>query len=112
MEVRRGVPVLKQVYHIEDVRVRSYTALRNLYVLAHAVFYLVSHVLGAKARLNLLFKKVCEKAQRFYEVASFYQYAVADGVYRLLFARPVLPAREPRPTKRRQLLLAFARPPN
>jgi len=103
---------LKQAYHLEDVRVRSYTALRNLYVLAHAVFYFVSQVLGAKARLNLLFKKVCEKAQRFYEVASFFQYALADGIHRLLFARPVLPAREPPPTHSRQLLLRFAKPPD
>jgi len=103
---------LKQAYHLEDVRVRSYTALRNVYVLAHAVFYFVSHVLGAKARLNLLFKKVCEKAKRFYEVASFYQYAVADGIHRLLFARPIVPASEPPVPKRRQRLLAFAKPPD
>ena len=103
---------LKQAYHLEDVRVRSYTALRNLYVLAHAVFYFISRVLGGKARLNLLFKKVCEKAKRFYEVASFYQYAVADGIHRLLFARPILLAREPPRTKGRQLLFTFARPPN
>ena len=88
---------------------RSHTALRDLYVLAHAVFYFVRHALGRKPRLNLLFKRVCEKAKRFYEVASFYQYAVADGIHRRLFARPVLPAQQPRPTKSRQLLLAFAR---
>ncbi len=41
--------------YVEDARVRSYRALRNTYVLDHAVFYLVSAVLGAKARLNLGF---------------------------------------------------------
>lgn len=90
------------------MRVRSYAALRNLYVLAHAVFYFVSHVLGAKARVNLLFKKVCEKAKRFYEVAGFYQYAVADGIHRLLFG----PTPQPALSKRRQLLPSFARPPS
>ena len=30
---------IKQSYHLEDVRVRSYTALRNVYALVHAAFY-------------------------------------------------------------------------
>jgi len=78
-------PLLKQSYTLEDVRVRSYTALRNTCVLAHAIFYFVSVVIGAKVKMNLIFKKVCEKAKRFCEVATFYQYTVADGIHRLLF---------------------------
>ena len=76
---------IKQSYHLEDVRVRSYTALRNTYALVHAVFYFVSVVVGTKTKLNLIFKKVCEKAKRFYEVTTFFQYAIADGIHRLLF---------------------------
>ncbi len=68
------------------MRVRSCAALRNLYVLVHATFYFVSAVIAAKAKLNLILKKVCEKAKRFYEVATFFHYAVADGIHRLLFA--------------------------
>ena len=70
---------LKQSYHLEDVRVRSYTALRNTYALIHAILYFVTVVIGTKAKLNLIFKKVREKAKRFYAVTSFYQYAGADG---------------------------------
>jgi hypothetical protein len=77
---------IKQSYHLEDVRVRRYTALRNTYALVHAIFYFVSVIIGAKARLNLIFKKVWQKARRFYEIATFFQYAVADGIHRLLFA--------------------------
>lgn len=103
---------LKQAYGVEDVRVRSYTALRNLYVLAHAVFYFVSRELGQKARLSILFKKVCEKAKRFFETPSFFHYALADGIHRLLFERPLAPAaRAPEPDDR-QGLLPFARPPD
>ena len=65
---------------------RSYTALRNTSALVHAILYFVSVVIGAKAKMNLLFKKVCEKAKRFYEVATFYRYAVADGLHRRVFA--------------------------
>jgi len=103
---------LKQGYNLEDVRVRSYTALRNTYALVHAILYFVSVVIGAKAKMNLIFKKVCEKAKRFYEVATFYQYAVADGIHRLLFASRAGP-RTPPPRKRTgQLVFAFLRPPS
>jgi len=38
---------VKQSYHLEDVRVRSYIALRNIYALVHAIFYFVNVVIGA-----------------------------------------------------------------
>ena len=38
-----------------------------------------------RAKWCLIFKKVCQKARRFCEVASFLQYVVADGIHRLLF---------------------------
>ena len=56
---------IKQIHQLQDMRVRSYVALRNLYVLVHATFYFVSAVIAAKAKLNLILKKVCEKAKRF-----------------------------------------------
>jgi hypothetical protein len=77
---------LKQSYNLEDVRVRDYAALRNVYALLNAVLYFVSVVIGTKARLSLLFRELCVKARRFFAVAGFYQYAVADGIHRLLFA--------------------------
>jgi len=79
--------------------------------LVHAILYFVSVVIGAKAKMNLIFKKVCEKAKRFYEVAMFYQYAVADDIHRLLFASRT-GARMPSPrTRTGQLVLAFLKPP-
>ena len=101
---------IKQSYHLEDVRVRSYTALRNTYALVHAIFYFVSVVIGTKAKLNLVFKKVCEKAKRFYEVATFFQYAVADGIHRLLFGSRTGP-HEPAPEVfTGQLVFDFLKP--
>jgi hypothetical protein len=102
---------LKQSYQLEDVRVRSYVGLRNLYVLVQAVFYFVSVVIGAKAKLNLIFKKVCAKAKRFYEVANFFQYAVADGIHRLLFASRTGPHHARPPRENGQLAFSFAHPP-
>ena len=102
---------VKQAYGLEDVRVRSCVALRNVYVLVMAVLYFVSVVIGAKAKLNLIFKQVCEKAKRFYEIATFYPYAVADGIHRLLFSSPSGPLPPPPPSDPGQLVLAFAKPP-
>jgi len=102
---------VKQSYNLEDVRVRSYTALRNMYALVHAVSYFVSVVIGQKAKLNLILKRVCEKAKRFYEVATFFQYAVADGIHRLLFASRCGPKTSPPPPHDGQLKFRFARPP-
>ena len=103
---------LKQAYHMEDVRVRSYAALRNTYVLVHAVMYFVSVVIGTKARLTILFKKLCEKAKRFFEIATFFHYAVADGIHRVLFGSPLHSPRQPTGPPDLQRRFAFARPPS
>lgn len=76
---------LKHEYHLEDIRVRRYNALRNTVIFLHAVFYFISVYLGRRLRLNILLSKIIEKAKRFFEVPVFKHYAVADGIYRLLF---------------------------
>ena len=101
----------KQAYQLEDVRVRSYVAIRNVYALVTAVLYFVSVVIGARAKMSLIFKRLCEKAKRFYEIATFYQYAVADGIHRLLFGSRGGPAPVPPPSEPGQLFLAFVKPP-
>ena len=101
---------IKQSYRLEDVRVRSYTALRNTYALVHAVFYFVSVVVGTKTKLNRLFKKVCEKAKRFYEVTTFFQYAIADGIHSLLFASRTGPHEPPTRPFTGQLTFDFLNP--
>jgi hypothetical protein len=82
-----GFRFIKQSYQLEDVRVRSLVALRNTVVIVHAIFYFVSVVLGERLRMGILLSKLCAKALRFFEIPSFKQYAVADGIYRTLFGR-------------------------
>ena len=100
---------IKQAYNLEDVRVMSYRALRNMVVLVQAVFYFVSVELGKKLRLNILLKKIFERAKRFFEIPDFKHYAIADGIYRLLFASRtgIIPS-PVRPRQNGQLLLPFA----
>jgi len=51
------------------------------------VFFFVSVVLGAAAKLRILLKKVYEKSKRLFEIPPFKQYAICDGIYNLLFGR-------------------------
>ena len=100
---------IQQAYNLEDVRVLSYRGLRNMLVLVQAVFYFISVELGKRLKLNLLLKKIYEKAKRFFEVPDFRHYAIADGIYRILFASKtgIMPNMLRREDKG-QLLLPFA----
>ncbi|MFB0506261.1 MAG: transposase [Thermodesulfobacteriota bacterium] len=66
-----GYRFIKQAYNLEDIRALSYTALKNMMVLVQAVFYFVSVELGKKLKLNILLKKIYEKAKRFFEIPDF-----------------------------------------
>lgn len=76
---------LKHEYHIEDVRVQSYKALRSMIVLIHAVYYFLSIYLGRRLKMGILLSKIFVKAKRFFAIPAFKQYALADGIYRILF---------------------------
>ena len=71
--------------NLRDIRVLSYTALRNKFLLVQAVIYFVSAELRKKIKLNLLLKKIYETAKRFFGIPEFRQYAIADGIYKVLF---------------------------
>ena len=75
---------LKHEYKLEDVRTRRYKAIRNTAVLLHAVFYFISVYLGRRLK-KILLQRILEKAKRFFQTPVFKQYAIADGIYRLLF---------------------------
>jgi hypothetical protein len=94
----------------ELIRNSQLVGLRNIYALVHAIFYFVSVVIGAKAKLNLIFKKVCEKAKRFYEITPFFQCAIADGIHRLLFASRTGPHEPPTRPPTGQLAFPFLNP--
>lgn len=85
-KIEESFRFIKQSYNLEDIRVQSYNSLRNLVVLVLGVFYFVCVELGKKLRLNILLRKIYRKAKRFFGIPSFKHYAIADGVYALLFA--------------------------
>jgi hypothetical protein len=84
-KIEESYRFLKSSYHIEDVRVRSCVGLRNLAALVMAAFYFLAVVLGARFELSILLRRVLAKVRRFFEVPEFKFYALADGLFRILF---------------------------
>lgn len=103
---------IKQAYQLEDVRVRSYAGLRNIYVLVHAVTYFVGVVIGSGMRLRFLFQAICSASRRLFDIARFYHYAVADGIHRTLFATTTPFHAQPSRAQPNQQRFAFDLPPS
>lgn len=76
---------IKQCYNLEDIRVRHYTSIRNMVVLILAVSYFASVYLKDNLKLTLLVERVYLVSKRFFGVPTFFNYAIADGLYNLLF---------------------------
>ena len=76
---------IKQCYNLEDVRVRSYISIRNIVVLVLAVSYFASVYLGQSIKLKMLVERIFIVSKRFFGVPSFFNYAIADGIFNLLY---------------------------
>jgi hypothetical protein len=76
---------IKQCYNLEDIRVRHYTSIRNMVVLILAVSYFAAVYLGDNLKLKMLVQRIYLVSKRFFGVPTFFNYAIADGLYNLLF---------------------------
>jgi hypothetical protein len=76
---------IKQCYNLEDIRVRHYTAIRNMTALVLAVAYFASVYLKDNLKLKMLVERVYLVSKRFFGVPTFFNYAIADGLHNLLF---------------------------
>jgi len=77
---------IKQCYNLEDIRVRHYTSIRNTVALTLAVSYFAAIYLKDNLRLKVLVERIYLVSKRFFGVPTFFNYAVADGLYNLLFS--------------------------
>lgn len=75
---------IKQSYNLEDVRVRSYKSIRNMVVLVHAIAYFTSIYMGVSLKLKVMVQKIFILSKRFFGVPTFFNYAMADGIFELL----------------------------
>ena len=76
---------IKQSYNLEDIRVRSYTGIRNIVVLVLAIAYFTSVYVGKTLKLKMIFEKIFFMSKRFFGIPEFYNYAMADGIYNYLY---------------------------
>jgi hypothetical protein len=76
---------IKQCYNLEDIRVRRYTSIRNMVALILAVAYFAAVYLGDNLKLKMLVERIYLVSKRFFGVPTFFNYAIADGLYNLLF---------------------------
>lgn len=76
---------IKQCYQLEDIRVRSYISIRNIVVLVLAVSYFAAVYLGQSIKLKMLVERIFIVSKRFFGVPSFFNYAIADGIFNLLY---------------------------
>jgi len=75
---------IKQSYNLEDIRVRSYTSIRNLTVIVHAIAYFTSIYIGMSLKLKIMVQKIFILSKRFFGIPTFFNYAMADGIFELL----------------------------
>jgi hypothetical protein len=76
---------IKQSYNLEDIRVRSYISIRNIVVLVLAVSYFAAVYIGQSIKLKMLVERIFLVSKRFFGVPSFFNYAIADGIFNLLY---------------------------
>jgi hypothetical protein len=98
---------IKQCYNLEDIRVRHYTSIRNLVVLILAVAYFASVYLGDNLRLKMLVERIYLVSKRFFGVPTFFNYAIADGLYNL-FSPDKTGIRDAFRTKKPEFQLCFS----
>ena len=75
---------IKQSYNLEDVRVRSYSSIRNITVIVHAIAYFTSIYIGINLKLKIMVQKIFILSKRFFGIPTFFNYAMADGIFELL----------------------------
>ncbi|MEJ7740231.1 MAG: hypothetical protein WKF97_22650 [Chitinophagaceae bacterium] len=72
---------IKQSYNLEDVRVIS---IRNMTVMGHAIAYFTSIYIGMNLKLKIMVQKIFILSKRFFGIPTFFNYAMADGIFELL----------------------------
>ena len=83
--VEEEIRFIRQSYNLEDIRVRSYNALRNMTALVTASANFVAYHLGLRAKLEILARKLLDASQRVGNIIKNFRYhALADGVRNVL----------------------------
>jgi hypothetical protein len=75
---------IKQSYTLEDFRVMSYNSIRNIVAFVHTIAYFTSIYIGFSLKLDVMVQKIFILSKRLFGVPTFFNYAMADGIFELL----------------------------
>ena len=105
--VEDTIRFIKQSYDFEDIRVLTYTRLKNMATLVLAASYFAAVWLGTTTKLNILAMHAMNAAKRIFGIPDFRYYALADGIsaiFKRIGKGPLHPRRH-KPEPSPQLLL-------
>ena len=80
--VEETIRFVKQAYGLENIRVMSYTRIRNMAALVLAAAYFATVWIGRHVRHEVLAEHLARLGKRLGEVPQFAAYAIADGLKR------------------------------
>ena len=80
--VEETIRFVKQAYGLENIRVMSYTRIRNMASLVLASAYFATVWIGRSVRREVLAEHLTRLGKRLGEVPEFAAYAIADGIKR------------------------------
>ena len=78
--VEDTIRFIEQSYDFEDIRVLTYTRLKNMATLVLAASYFAAVRLGTGTKLNILAMHAMNAAKRIFGIPDFRYYALADGI--------------------------------
>ena len=78
--VEDTIRFIKQSYNFEDIRVLTYTRLKNMATLVLAASFFAAVRLGTRTKLNILAMHAMNAAKRIFGIPDFRYYALADGI--------------------------------
>jgi hypothetical protein len=108
--IEETIRYIKTSYDLENVRVLTYQALRNLMALLLGVLFFSACVLDHDMRLRVMAGYIERAAKRVFGVPNFKYYALADGLRALFVRHPGPPTTRISTKGPKQLALELAHP--
>jgi hypothetical protein len=79
--IEETIRYLKQSYDFENIRVLTYTRLKNMAVILLAAMYFITTVLDSSSKLKILASHLLKSAKRVFGIPDFKYYALSDGLH-------------------------------
>lgn len=86
--IEETIRYLKQSYDFENIRVLTYTRLKNMAAILLAAIYFITNVLDSSSKLKILASHLLKSAKRVFGIPDFKYYALSDGLYNVFQNSP------------------------